>query len=80
MNYSGSPSHVEEPICVHSSYNQPQPMSACRHCKDSPELAAWREYWAKVRKEVASLPESEWTRQHRLVASFDAALARTKAS
>ncbi len=41
---------VREPDCVHSqdySDTAPmQPMSACNVCKDNPELAAWREYWA----------------------------------
>lgn len=41
---------AREPGCVHSDYDDGsglrQPASACSICKDGPELAAWKAYWA----------------------------------
>ena len=42
-------SRAREPSCIHSGDGRgsgyTQPASWCQVCKDSPELAAWRDYW-----------------------------------
>lgn len=37
---------AREPDCVHSLPGQLQPASACRICKDGPDLAEWKAWWA----------------------------------
>jgi hypothetical protein len=35
-----------EPDCIHSlNYSTRQPASACRICKDGPDILAWKKYW-----------------------------------
>lgn len=52
-------SKAKEPDCVHSGWDggvrperRMQPASACRICKDSPELLAWRRYWNELLRSI----------------------------
>lgn len=50
---------AREPYCVHSGNRILQPMSACRVCKHSDKLQAWKNYWTKERCELTDLIRNE---------------------
>jgi hypothetical protein len=59
---------TREPDCIHRGYTgeRPHPASACRTCKDGPQLAEWHAQWDAW---LAENPDSD---EAKIVARMDA--------
>jgi len=55
------PQREREPDCVHGyGAGAGHPASACRICKDGPELREWKRAWAAWLAENPNSPEARW--------------------